>query len=181
MPFTTGQTAIVVPLPAAEPVVDRWRQRYDDAAPLGVPAHVTVLYPFLDIARIDDPTVRQLRALCAAQPAFSVRLERCGRFPGVLYLDPGPAEPFRELTAAVVERWPEAPPYGGAHAEVVPHLTVAHGVDDAILATVEQAVAARLPVTAEATAAHLLTFDGSRWTVHTRLAFGQPRAADRSR
>ena len=171
MPFIAGQTAIVVPLPAAEPVVDRWRQRYDDAAPLGVPAHVTVIYPFLDLARIDDRTVRQLRELSAAQPAFAVRLERCARFPGVLYLDPNPAEPFRRLTAAMVERWPEAPPYGGAHDEVVPHLTVAHGVDEETLVTVEQAVAAQLPVVAEAAEAHLLAFDGDNWTVHTRFAF----------
>lgn len=177
MPFLAGQTAIVVPLPAVEPIVHRWRQRYDDAAPLGVPAHVTVVYPFLNVSRIDDATVRRLRELFAARPAFAVGLERSGRFPGVLYLDPDPAGPFRELTAAVVERWPEAPPYGGAFDEVVPHLTVAHGVDEEILATVERAVAARLPVMAEATDAHLLAFDGSRWTVHTRFAFGDPRPA----
>ena len=179
MPFTAGQTAIVVPLSAAEPIVDRWRQRYDAAAPLGVPAHVTVLYPFLNIARIDAPTIQQLSGLFAARAAFAVTLAHCGRFPDVLYLDPNPAQRFRELTAAVVERWPEAPPYGGAFDEVVPHLTVAHGVDEDTLATVERAVAPQLPVTAEATEAHLLAFDGNHWTVHTRFALGHPTPAGR--
>ena len=40
-----------------------------------------------------------------------------------------PVEPFRALTAQLCDRWPEAPPYGGAYPEVVPHLTVAQGAD----------------------------------------------------
>ena len=42
-----GQTALVVAVPSAEPVVARLRASYDVAAAYGVPAHVTVLYPFL--------------------------------------------------------------------------------------------------------------------------------------
>lgn len=41
-----------------------------------------------------------------------------------MWLAPEPAEPFRALTELVWHRFPECPPYGGVHPDVVPHLTV---------------------------------------------------------
>lgn len=46
--------------------------------------------------------------------------------PGVVYLAPKPAALFIAFTQAVVERWPEHQPYGGAYEEIIPHLTVAY-------------------------------------------------------
>ena len=46
-------------------------------------------------------------------------------------MEPEPREPFVELTQAVWRRWPGHPPYGGAHREIVPHLTLAVGAEDA--------------------------------------------------
>jgi 2'-5' RNA ligase len=159
-------------VPEAGTVVDRWRQAYDSSAPLGVPAHVTILYPFLNASLIDDPVVERLCQLFTRQPAFEVEFRRCGRFPDVLYLAPEPARTFHDLTISVAERWPEAPPYGGAHDAIVPHLTVAHGVDEDTFALIERDVAPRLPVRAEVTEASLLMFDGGRWVTRTRFTFG---------
>ncbi|SCL17787.1 2'-5' RNA ligase superfamily protein [Micromonospora rhizosphaerae] len=173
MSFEAGQTAIIVAVPEAGHLVDRWRQLYDSSAPLGVPAHVTILYPFLEIGRIDESVVEQLRQLFARQPAVQVKFHRCGRFPDVLYLEPEPADTFKSLTASIVEHWPEAPPYGGAHDEVVPHLTVAGGIDEETLALIEGDVAARLPVQAAVTEARLIAFDGSQWATRTRFPFAR--------
>ncbi|NUP83938.1 MAG: 2'-5' RNA ligase family protein, partial [Nonomuraea sp.] len=115
-------TALIAVVPEAEPVVGVWRERYDPSAAEGVPAHVTVLYPFLPFELVDTSALAEL---FAAWASFDVEFRGFGHFPGVLYLAPEPAEPFRELTTAVAERWPEAPPYGGAFPDVVPHLTVA--------------------------------------------------------
>ena len=41
------ESAILVPVPEAGPVVGRLRARLDRSASRGVPAHVTVLYPFV--------------------------------------------------------------------------------------------------------------------------------------
>ena len=57
-------------------------------------------------------------------PAFEVRFERVRRFPGLVWIEPEPAEPFATLTAAVAARWPDYPPYGGRFDTVIPHLTV---------------------------------------------------------
>jgi hypothetical protein len=63
----------------------------------------------------------------------------------VLYLEPEPAEPLRTLTAALVERFPEYPPYEGVFGtDLVPHLTVAQG-EDAVLDAAARHVEPALP------------------------------------
>ena len=37
------ETALIVPVPEVEPIVGRFRDRYDPAAADGIPAHVTVV------------------------------------------------------------------------------------------------------------------------------------------
>jgi hypothetical protein len=172
VPYEPGQSAVIVPVPAVEPLVSRWRRRFDVSARYGVPAHVTVLYPFLHQSRLDDGVLARLRAVCATESALEVAFPRLARFTDVLYLQPEPSEPFRRLTAAVVEQWPQAPPYGGEYAEVIPHLTVAHGVDEAALSAVADEVAPHLPVRAWVEAAWLYAYDGERWRPRAVLPFG---------
>jgi 2'-5' RNA ligase len=171
MAFSVGETAVIVAVPAVEALVRPWRERHDSSAPWGVPAHVTLLYPFLPSSRLGASTVDRLAALCARQPAFDVSFRRCARFPGVLYLAPEPAGPFRRITAAITEQWPDHQPYGGVHDDVVPHLTIADSADDETLATVENVVSPGLPVSTRVREAWLLAFDGTRWNAQTRLPF----------
>ena len=150
----------------AEPLVGQWRRRFDPSASAGVPAHVTVLVPFLDIDRITDPVVGDLRTLIGARSSFTVRFEECRRFPEVLYLAPTPDQPFRALTESIAKRWPEAPPYEGQFTEVIPHLTVAHGQQRQIFEELEAELADQLPATATISSVSLFVSDGHRWRLH---------------
>ncbi len=96
--------------------------------------------------------------------AFDFTLARLGWFgEEVLYLAPEPAAPFVAITAAVLGRHPEYPPYGGEHAEVVPHLTVGHR-DRGALEAAAAAVAPALPIRAHAEEIWLLgTIRGVGW------------------
>lgn len=85
----------------AEPLVGHWRRRFDSSASAGIPAHVTVLFPFLDIDRITTAVIGDLRTLIGARSPFTVRFDECRRFPEVLYLAPTPDQPFRALTMAL--------------------------------------------------------------------------------
>lgn len=171
--FVRGQTGLIVAIPQAEPLVAAHRRAHDPAARYGVPAHVTVLYPFLPQDAVDATVLDGLRALFAAMPAFDVEFARCGRFPGdVLYLDPEPDAPFRELTAAVWRRWPEAPPYEGQFDDPVPHLTVADGVDATTADRLEAELAPLLPLSARAAEVQLVAFDGHRWLTAATFALG---------
>jgi hypothetical protein len=52
----------------ADALIERHRQHLDAAATGGVPAHVTVLYPFVEPARVDDELAATLvrAARCVA-------------------------------------------------------------------------------------------------------------------
>lgn len=120
-------SAFAVKVPAAEPMVGDLCRLYDATSALGVPAHITVLVPFLDPARITPEVLERARQALSRTPSFSFALNKVGRFPETAYLAPEPAAPFIEMTLALVEAFPEFPPYGGEHDSVVPHLSVAHG------------------------------------------------------
>jgi 2'-5' RNA ligase len=161
--YEVGQTALIAEVPEAEPLVRGWRDRFDAAAAAGVPAHVTVLVPFLN-RRLLSPGIRaELRQIFARHPAFSVQFAECRRFPDVLYLAPVPDTRFRALTNAVATRWPDVPPYGGQFEDVVPHLTVAHGQEPSLLDKIEADLSPRLPIRAHISAVQLLAFTGEQW------------------
>ena|SRR5918996_1931582 len=160
-------SAVVVPVPEAEPHVEALRAALDPSAALGVPAHVTIMFPFLPPARIDDDVLTALGGVLAAAPAFEVGFERVAWFgEDVVWWAPEPADPFVELTAAVGARF-GLRPYDGAHGEdVVPHLTVGHGAPLPQLRAAAADVAAGPPVRATVRSARLMV--GSRepgsWT-----------------
>lgn len=119
-------TMLLVPVPEAEAAIDPLRRRLDPSWRQGMPAHVTVLVPFLTPDRLSGSVVQSLQDLFDAVEPFDVALRRTGWFDNrVLYLAPEPAEPFRRMTLAVVERFPDHPPYGGEFADIVPHVTIA--------------------------------------------------------
>jgi 2'-5' RNA ligase len=171
--FQAGQTALIVEVPDAEPLVRRWRDRFDAAAAAGVPAHVTVLVPFLN-RRLLSPGIRaELRQIFARHPAFPVQFPECRRFPDALYLAPVPDTHFRALTNAVATRWPDAPPYGGQFEDVVPHLTVAHDQEPSLLDKIETDLSPRLPIRAHVSAVQLLAFTGEQWIEEEAFELGR--------
>ncbi len=168
------ESALIVPVPKAEPLVCAWRERYDDSARTGVPAHITLLYPFLPPEEITPADLERLTALFASAPPTRFRLMAARRFSqGVLYLEPEPDEFLRNLTERIWAQYPQRPPYGGAFEHVIPHLTVAQAPDRAVLDEVEAAVAPGLPVAAEATEAWLmLQGEDDRWRAGHRFPLG---------
>jgi hypothetical protein len=76
---------------------------------------------------INGAVLDRVRGALAGAGPFAFQLARVGRFPETAYLAPDPAEPFAELTRRLAAAFPAFPPFGGAHDEIVPHLTVAHG------------------------------------------------------
>lgn len=105
------------------------RLQHDSSAALGVPAHVTVLFPFADAEDVDEEALAEL---FSKFPAFDFELDRVERFEdaGIVWLHPEPSVRFSDLTAAVWQRWPDHPPYEGVHDEAIPHLTVSESPID---------------------------------------------------
>jgi 2'-5' RNA ligase len=170
--FALGQTAIIIPVGAAEPIVGHWRRQFDSAAAAGVPAHVTIIYPFLAQQDINEEVMGDLRRLIAGHPSFTGTFAQCGQFPDVLFLVPDPDDPFRRLTAELVQRWPEAPPYAGLITDPIPHLTITHGAPATKVAEAQAEVTAHLPFTCPIRQAWLITFDGRQWVRRAALPLG---------
>lgn len=121
-----SQTAVIAPVPAAEALVGEHRLHLDAAAAWGVRAHVTVIYPFIAPAVLDEQAIAALAGAVQPVSAFDCCFPRTRWFgDDVLWLDPVRAQPFRDLTTAVFDAFPQCPPYGGAYRDVVPHLTIA--------------------------------------------------------
>lgn len=174
--FQMGQTGLIVRIAEAEPFVGGWRERFDPSAQAGVPAHVTVLFPFLDESRIDALVHSALADVLGSHPAFDLRFERCGRFPEALYLVPDPDTQLRQLTEAITDRWPEAPPYEGRFAEILPHLTIAQGQEEAVIEEIETDLAGKLQFTSRISSVELIVHDGTKWQERASFALGINRS-----
>jgi len=157
------KTALVVTVPEAEPLVSEWRAEYDSSAQRGVPAHITLLYPFAPTENVDDQLLRRLRELFESQAPIAFELPRVARFPKVAWLAPEPSEPFKAMTELIAARFPDYPPYEGAHDVVIPHLTVTEGGVE-LQDEVEAALTEHLPIAARADdVAFLFEGDDGLW------------------
>jgi 2'-5' RNA ligase len=170
----TGESAIIVPVNVTV-AVNLLRNRMDPSAAQGVPAHVTLIYPFMPVDGLKDDVRRRIEQIIASEPAFSFTLGSVGRWPNVVYLSPEPADPFRRLTRALAEAFPEYPPYEGAHDDVVPHLTIAQDVPEDYYAAAEHALPGMLPIRDVCREAWLIGHTPDQpWHTLWRLPLGRP-------
>ena len=120
-----NQSALFVVVPEAEPWVHALRSRFDPSAQVGVPAHISVLFPFMPRELLTAAVLTRLRGALSAFTPFTFALDRVARFPQTTYLVPEPPDAFAAMTGAIVHEFPDYPPYGGRFSQVIPHLTVA--------------------------------------------------------
>jgi hypothetical protein len=158
------RTALVFLVPDAEPLISDLRQRHDPSAGDGMPAHVTVLYPFREWETIDRPVLLSLGCLHREVLPMELAFSTVGRFPGVRWLCPEPRAPIDWLTQAIVRAFPDCPPYGGEIADPTPHLTFAIG-DETVLDEVERELVGRImePIRGCIEASSLFAFSVGRW------------------
>ena len=99
----------------------------------------------------------ELSRLFAAVPRFSFSLDQVRWFnESVVWLGPSDESPFRALTELALAAYPSCPPYGGAHPDPVPHLTIGHDAGLTELRAAAEAVLPLLPISTEAAAVTLM-------------------------
>jgi 2'-5' RNA ligase len=166
------ESSVVLPVEEAESVVGHLRELHDPAASLGVPAHITLLYPFMPPIRTASE-IDALRRLFSSIPEFEFALTEVRHFPATAYLHPDPPDAFVRLTEMITQRWPDYPPYRGAFSTVIPHLTVADHVGRDVLDDVERVLSIHLPLKCRASAAWLLCSDERGfWSRKEVFSFG---------
>lgn len=172
------ESALIVPIPEAEFLVSGFRDRFDPSASAGVPAHVTLLYPFKPPSEFHTEVIETLAKLFSSFQRFATSFASAKRFPGVLYLAPEPDEAFRSMTEEIVRQFPETPPYAGKFSDIIPHLTVADINDsdrlEAIAAEFEKAAKGRLPIPAAIAEVCLIDNQSGRWITRQRFNLAEP-------
>jgi 2'-5' RNA ligase len=170
-----AETAVVIRVPEAEPLIGPYRRAHTPSGAEGVPAHVTILVPFADSTLLAAGMLRELRETLAEFSPFRFAINRLARFPGppgVLYGVPSPDAPFVRLTERLRFRFGFLP-YGGEHTSVIPHLTIATSLPASELDMIEAEVEPWLPIASSADACELWEHADRGWRMLHSIPLGQ--------
>jgi 2'-5' RNA ligase len=117
------ETAVAIVLDDARPQLEPVRAEFHaDSVAMGIPLHVTLLYPFAPPERVDE---EGLAAFFAERDAFTLTLVGLAEWPRVVYAVPEPRNELLAIMRALWERFPDYPPYEGEIPEPLPHATLA--------------------------------------------------------
>ena len=162
-------TALIVPVRLPAPL-EALRRRAIPDAELGLPAHVTLLYPFARHEALDGDLRALLAGVLAGVDAFEFELRGQARWPEVLFVSVEPDLPFRSLHEGLAAAFPAYPIYGGRF-DFFPHVTIAEGAFAALPEIADDPAWGALPARLVARSAELVVWDGARWRARWRFAF----------
>jgi len=169
------KSALIIPVPEAENLVRKWREHLDPACSRGIPAHVTVLFPFAHPADLNDDVIQSLDAYFSKTNSFDFGFNSLAWFDDrVVYLEPSPDTNFRKLTRDLLVKFPQYLPYGGKYDEPTPHLTVGDGAPIDLLEEAANDVSQYLPLVVHARSAWLMTgsMGPNSWTLRREFLLG---------
>ncbi|MCU1686643.1 MAG: hypothetical protein JWQ81_7382 [Amycolatopsis sp.] len=165
-----GTSALVIEVPAAEVLLDVARRVNPILVRPGLPAHATVLYPFLPAAELTADVDAAVRAIAARVPVTDLRLTEVISAPGFVAMAVPELQPVAEAAYAV---WPEVQPYGGRFGPTPPvHLTVAIGGTEDELTQVAAQTREALPVSDRPEAVHLVVLTEQGWQLRLSAPLG---------
>jgi 2'-5' RNA ligase len=159
-------------LPAA---LERLRRRSVDDALEGVPAHLTMLYPFVEPARLTYDVRRRLMAVAGATRPFEYELAGAATWPDTIYVEVKSVGPFVALQRRLAASFPGFPIYGTDPGfEFVPHVTIAEGPPIGDPATLGDRGWRSLPRPASATSIEVIARPtDAPWRTIWRLPLGR--------
>lgn len=167
-----GHTVLQLPVPALEGWVKDRTRHYDEGFVSSdarfAHAHVTALAPFASSPTPQD--LAMIADIAATTAPITVRLHEIGQFPnGIIHLRPEPAGPLRALTDALVEAFPEFPPYDGRFGpRAEPHLTLDAASDTVSVESTRQLLGDLVPVACTLTELQLAWWQSGRCHVMDR-------------
>lgn len=174
----SDRSAVIVRARLPAPL-ERWRRRAVADAADGLPAHATMLFPFVAPERLDDAVRRMLAGVAARHGPIEYRLIGPERWPDVIYAAVDPVRPFLVLHEDLQAAFAAFPIYGpDFDLEFVPHVTVDEG---AAIVPFDNPAWRSLPRPAVARAIEVIVRPpGGRWRTAWRIRLGgQPGSAGR--
>jgi 2'-5' RNA ligase len=168
------ETALVIVIGDAEPFEEIRREFAPWSIVRGIPFHITLLHPFAQREELTEALLVDLRSFFAARKPFEFELTRVAMWPRDVYAVPEPDGDLRNCMQALFALFPQWPPYGGIHPEVVPHATLAEDLDaKSVYPEIERRAAPYLPRRCQARDVALLEeLEPARWRERERFPFG---------
>lgn len=122
----TLSTAVVIFMPhEVQQVATPIMRQYTLESLIRVPAHITLMFPFVPYEAL-DAAVPTVQAVCARIQPFDITLAGCGQFPGVIFMQPADPQPIKAVFRQLLDAFPLYLPYEGAYGnDLHPHVTVA--------------------------------------------------------
>ena len=162
--------------------LERLRRASVPDAQTGVPAHLTVLYPFVDPAALTAGVRQSLADVAARHRSFDYTLRAMAAWPDTIYVAVAPSAPFVRLQRDLQAAFPGYPIYGReATFEFVPHVTIAEGSSVNDPALVDHPAWRALPRPSRVESLEVIaTGADGRWRVVWRIRLGDaPRRRGR--
>jgi hypothetical protein len=159
-------------VPTADPILAAVAAEYPWTVRARVPAHLTALYPFIDLEQLSDSTLSACRRIAGGLAPFSVEFSRCAVRPGMIYLVPEPSDVARLVMHHCQAEWPSLLPYGGKYSPVSPHVSVALDPEEEHVPHILRIVEQLLPVKCEFDELHLVAYTDGAWGPCRRWTFG---------
>jgi 2'-5' RNA ligase len=162
------ESAIVLEMPELDIVLDEHRWALDPSRPWGMPAHLTLLYPFVSPAQAGGDTLARLDEAVADIQAFDATFGSVRWFADrVAWLAPSDPTPFTQLIQRLTDAFPECPPYGGAFGDAVPHVTIGEGKEVHLLQAAVDEIRPHLPLTVRVASISLMQGSTELGSWHT--------------
>jgi len=134
---------------------------------------VTLLYPFVGPAGLDESIRRKIASVAARHAPFDFTMTGPARWPDTIYVAVEPIEPFVGLQGDLAAAFPEYPIYGeGSGFEFTPHITVADGRAVEREDSMRSEAWAALPLPARAAGLDVIATDGEKWDLVWRIPLG---------
>lgn len=138
-----------------------------------MPAHVSLLYPFVPESALTGQDEKGVRSLAASFPAADLLLEELVTASGFVGVTVPQLQP---IVDAFHTQWPGLRPYGGRFGtRPATHVTVAMGADNPTTsAQVRTAVGSLLPLRTRAAAVQLVVLTEEGWRPRFTAPLGVP-------
>jgi 2'-5' RNA ligase len=128
---TLSSTLMIVAPHEVQAIAVPILRQYAPETLIRVPAHITILYPFVPVEQLDEAS-EILRQVCANIVPFDITLSGFASFPGVVFMKITDPQAIRNLFHHIFAAFPNYPPYGGRFGnELNPHMTVAEFTNEA--------------------------------------------------
>lgn len=159
-----SHSVLLIPVAELEPIVrprlERRATGYLHVDSTHISAHITLLGPFVNLEQVDQVLIRHLKRFFSGVLPLAFTLRTLRSFPdGTAYLTPEPEAPFRALTQALWQAYPDFSPYGGAFDDVVPHLSLDDQSNEPAMSALACQLVPLLPLEVRVNVAHLYWYE----------------------